>query len=356
MSRSGAWPAVGAAARRYIAVLLVLALGGCRPQPAAEPDWVQSVAERGPLKLVVEARPKQVWLGDPILVVVQLHTPDDYDAALPAATDFGTLSAQVTDAPDPRPGPAGGLDWRRTFVLESYSSGPLEIPPLVVKYGRKLPAAQTQPAPENELVSGTLKLEVRSALTSQDTVTKPRDITGTLMPPPTWGDVVWIAALSTLILAALVAGTTMLWRWHQRRRREIPPVLPEIWALRMLAELERQDWLAAGRAREFYYRLSETVRAYIEKKFALAAPEMTTEEFLVRLARDRSALPYDTNRLRAFLEACDLVKYAAFSPRREHAEQALSAARAFVHETAAAAARWSHRLETGATPAGERAA
>ena len=78
------------------------------------------------------------------------------------------------------------------------------------------------------------------------------------------------------------------------------------------------------------------MRGYIERKFALAAPEMTTEEFLLTLARDRGALPYDSGRLRDFLEVCDLVKYAAVRPARDDAEQVLGTARAFVHATAAA--------------------
>ncbi|RMF81630.1 MAG: hypothetical protein D6744_06940 [Planctomycetota bacterium] len=109
-------------------------------------------------------------------------------------------------------------------------------------------------------------------------------------------------------------------------------------AMRELAELSSGDHFERGAVREFYYRLSEIVRVYIERKFGLAAPEMTTEEFLVRLARDRSAVPYDADRLRAFLEECDRVKYAAYEPRREDGEQSISAARAFVDATAAAVA------------------
>ena len=168
---------------------------------------------------------------------------------------------------------------------------------------------------------------------------RPRDITGTLVPARMFSQAAppWLLALG--ITLALVAALIIFWRWQSRRRRERPAILPEIWALQSLAELERTDWIGTGRAREFYYRLSEIIRAYIEKKFALAAPEMTTEEFLLTLTRLRGALPYDAERLRAFLQACDIVKYAAYSPQREDAEQVLATARTFVYETAAAAER-----------------
>ena len=74
---------------------------------------------------------------------------------------------------------------------------------------------------------------------------------------------------------------------------------------------------------------------------------MTTQEFLRTLARNRSALPYDPERLRAFLEACDIVKYAAYRPLPKDAEEAMRAARAFINATAIAV------RQTGAPRAGD---
>jgi hypothetical protein len=332
--RSAAGLRLGAAS-----MCLAVLMTGCRPSPPPPEDVLRHVSERGPLKLTVEVRPKQVWVGDPLTIAVQLHAPDDYAVELPTAADLGKLTVEGVESPDPRPAAEGGLDWRRQFRLVSYESGGLEIPPLVVKYARRT-AADSQPALDSELASDTLKIEVRSALTTQDSPERPRDITGTLMPVPTLRD----SVLRVLLVAAVGAGGVAVllaaWlAWRRWRRRELPPVLPEVWALQSLAELERQEWLTGGRAREFYYRLSEIVRSYIEKKFALAAPEMTTEEFLGSLARDRTTLPYDADRLRVFLEACDLVKYAALMPQRDDAETILAAARTFVYETAAAAER-----------------
>jgi hypothetical protein len=133
--------------------------------------------------------------------------------------------------------------------------------------------------------------------------------------------------------------------------RPPPPILPEVWALRALAELASYDWVEYARVREYYYRLTEIVRSYVERKFGLAAPDRTTEEFLGMLARRRSALPYDAQRLRDFLEACDVVKYAALEPRREDADGALATARAFVHATAAAASCAQPACEAASRPA-----
>jgi hypothetical protein len=291
--------------------------------------------ERGPLKLTVEAGPKTAVVGDVVTVTIRAAAPAEYVLALPEEKDFGDLAAHTTATPDPQPGTSGML-WRRVFEVQPLVSGTLEIPALTAKYGRKASSAETQPALDGELVSNALKLEIRSVLTDRDNPQQPRDITGTLLPPKPplpW----WLKALVAIAAVGVVGGLYAGYRVLRRRAlRPPPPILPEVWALRALSELERTDWFDVARVREYYYRLTEVVRRYIELKFGLAAPEMTTEEFLVSLAHDGPGLPYETGRLRSFLEACDFVKYAASQPTREDGEQVLGTARAFVQTTAAA--------------------
>jgi hypothetical protein len=322
---------VGSAVRTF--ALLAL-LSGCGEKPALPPDLVRDSVERGPLKFSVAAGPPVVGIADPITVTLSVETPSEYEVRFPEAGEFGGKVRNLRSEP-PAATPSGWL-WTQVATIESYTAGPLEVPPLVVRYGKRLSdAAETQF--DDELAVGTLRLEVRSALTSQDTVMSPRDITGVRLPPPrtlTAGE--W--ALLGLSAAALTALTALLVRWCIRRaRRPAPPIAAEVWAIHALEVLTREGLVERGQGREHYYRLTEIVRAYIERKFHLRAPEMTTEEFLTNLGRDRAALPYDAARLREFLNACDLVKYAAVQPRPEDAEDAMRTARAFVHATAAAA-------------------
>ena len=341
--RQTGWKPVPHAMRRTAwwmsAGLISALLGGCSRAPAPDEDVVRQSKERGPVKFEVTARPKEVWLGDPIEIVLQVHTPDDYVVEFPAAKDLPDVPIRGEEAADPRPAPEGGLEWRHVFRVESYTSGTLEIPELTAKYGRKPKQPDNEIRFQNELQTEPLKIEVRSALTTQDTLLHPRDITGTLSPRRSLKDLIASALKTGAVVGVVGAAAIAAWILWRRRRQNVPPVAPELLALQALEQLGRRDWIELGRARDYYYELTEIVRAYIERKFSLAAPEMTTEEFLNALARKPAALPYDTYRLRAFLEACDLVKYAAFSPQRSDADQALMTARAFVHETAAAVQR-----------------
>lgn len=326
----------GAIAVRAAFPAVLAAMAGCRPSPPPAPEPLTSTAQRGPITFTVEVSPRQVWIADPITVRLTATAPDDTAVSLPEASALGDLTIRSWGAVEERPTPGGGRTWRQTIVLESLVSGTVDVPPLVLKYGRR---AEGVDAPEwdNELATDTLRVEVRSALTSQDSPTAPRDITGTIAAPrEPWR---WwhVAALVASSLAVAGLGYAVYWLVRRRLLRPPPPIDPEVWALRELAALASRDWTAADESREYYYRLTEIVRHYIERKFHLAAPEMTTEEFLTALARDSAALPYDAVRLRGFLESCDLVKYAALRPNREDAENALSTARAFIHATAAAA-------------------
>ncbi|MCG3128043.1 MAG: hypothetical protein CHACPFDD_02917 [Phycisphaerae bacterium] len=324
--RRWAWGAAGA----------LLALAGCSTRPAAIPaETVSSVAERGPLRLTVAARPAQARVGDTIIVRLLMTTPEDHAVTFPAAEAWGALPVTLGAPADPRPGAASGLEWSQEVGIDPTAAGVLEIPPLAVRYTRRA-ADGSGVLTEGELVSDTLKVEVRSVLTTQDSVAAPRDVTGTRVPP-------WRMSASTWALllggAAVLATAVLILVWLIRRQlmRPAPPVPADVWALRALSALADAGWLERYGYKEYYYRLTEIVRAYVERQFGLAAPEMTTEEFLNELSRARGSVPYDASKLRGFLEACDIVKYAAFAPTSEDADGALATARSFVRSTAAAA-------------------
>jgi len=289
------------------------------------------------MKFTVTVQPRETLLGDPITVELTMVAPDEFDVHLPTADALGDLEIRAVDSPDPSPS-TDGLAWRRTFTIEGTSPGVLRIPPLIAKAGRKSTDSDAETDFAHELRTDAADVQVLSVLSADDAVTRPREITGTLTPPQTLAEVARDAAIIGAVAGALTAAAFVGWKLWRRSHRPPPPVAPEVWALAELAKLENAAWGSADEARVYYYDLSEIVRAYIEKKFALAAPEMTTEEFLRTLFRNRAALPYDAERLRAFLEACDVVKYAAFQPQREDATHALETARAFVNQTAAAAA------------------
>jgi hypothetical protein len=86
--------------------------------------------------------------------------------------------------------------------------------------------------------------------------------------------------------------------------------------------------------KRFYVELTAVVRRYIERTTGLHAPEQTTEEFLREAGAGDVIARDERQRLKDFLEAADLVKFAAHQPLSQDIEEAFRRARTFVGLTA----------------------
>jgi hypothetical protein len=160
-----------------------------------------------------------------------------------------------------------------------------------------------------------------------------RDIKG---PEPVPRDLrPWYVAAAAL--AALLAAI-LVWRWlRARRRRGAVPVAtrpPHEIAADALRTLRARRLPEAGEWKEFYSVLSGIVRRYLEDRFQVRAPEMTTEEFLTATARGGALERTHRVLLGEVLAESDLVKFARHVPALRDADRAFTAAEHFVDETA----------------------
>ena len=112
-----------------------------------------------------------------------------------------------------------------------------------------------------------------------------------------------------------------------------PPVLADVWARREIAALIAEDLVAKGFVQKFHYRISDIVRGYVERRFTISAPEMTSEEFLASAATDDRFGSKNNAELVSFLHACDMVKYAGQVPQPNEADTLVHAAGVFVERT-----------------------
>ena len=80
-------------------------------------------------------------------------------------------------------------------------------------------------------------------------------------------------------------------------------------------------------------RNSDLLRTYLEERFALRAPERTTEEFLRELEGGEALAKSHRAELERFLLQCDLVKFAAFQPGEADHLTTWALAEAFVEAT-----------------------
>jgi hypothetical protein len=133
-------------------------------------------------------------------------------------------------------------------------------------------------------------------------------------------------------VAGVVAfvGAFAVWKWRRGRFRKL---LPHELALQYLEEARRL--MDPEHAREYCFAASNIIRQYIEKRFHLHAPRLTTEEFLRELVEVREAMLASHRALLGnFLEHCDLAKFAGWRYSQADLEAMHASAKAFVQQTA----------------------
>jgi hypothetical protein len=317
---------VGGGSRRASFLFVLCVAIGCDADAVSDSDAVRARAGKGSRVITVSVWPTEIRVGDPVRIEIGVDTPGDFEVEFPDASAFGDVAVRASGDATVRP-TEQGLSWRRTYEFRPHRSGVIRVPPLSVAC-RPTGAAASD---KTTLTSNPLKIAVVSMLAPTDAPTRPRGVTAPLAVSTSP-----LSAWHVALLAAAIAALIVAWRVLARRESNVEAVSPEDRAVAAIGRLAPAEWLGRGEEREFYYRLSDIVRAYIEQQFALPATLMTTNEFFRRLSRTPDAVPGGTTRLRAFLAACDDVKYAALRLGAERAEAAKASAVEFVQLTAAA--------------------
>ncbi len=152
-----------------------------------------------------------------------------------------------------------------------------------------------------------------------------RDIKGLVPLPHGWW---WL-----WLLLAFVALAVAFWLWKRRQPGVsafvAPPPTPYEVAIRELRRLREENLPVE----EFYTRLSDVVRQYLEGQMGLRAPERTTEEFLYELQETNLLTPDQKESLGEFLKRCDLVKFAKYEPGPPELHDLHDSAMRLVEET-----------------------
>ena len=139
----------------------------------------------------------------------------------------------------------------------------------------------------------------------------------------------WAIGLGLALLLAGIIAAAILW-WKRRQARVVPVIVPP--HVRARERLNEALALLAD-PRAFCIAVSDAVRLYLEERFHLRAPERTTEEFLRELQRTPHLNAEQKQSLAAFLEQCDLVKFARFEPPEAALRELHESALRLVHET-----------------------
>jgi len=316
-----------------LAIAAAVVCGCAQPadKPAAEgqaegPGVARSEVERGPVRVTVSVEPAKARLSDEPTLTLSI----DYQQGVtirkpPFGESLGDFV--VRDFREPLPRIQGDREiLQQIYKLEPTRTGKLSIWPISVTFTDTRPDGDGR---EHTIETEGLTVEVASVLDSElPSLAGLKPAAGPVELPEAPGTGAWWLAG---VLALAAGGAGLAW-WLRRRRRHAATVKPL--SPRELAYLELERLLESRLAEEdvklFYVELTGVVRRYIERTTGIHAPEQTTEEFLREISHTDTFPADETRRLRLFLEAADLVKFAAHQPRPEDVEESFQRAKVFI--------------------------
>lgn len=267
----------------------------------------------------------RITIGDRLTLTLAVDAPGGYHVLFPEFKDrLGDLEIKGIGKETVKRLEGERMRHTLGIILTSYSVGSFAIPILSAKVV----------SPDGEEISlETLQLfvEVASVIPEGDLLEDIRDIKGVIGLPGLWMSP-WV--LCAIFLVLFLLGGFLLQGIRSRRRRSVLPLSPPAHQLALEA-LDRLDQEALWErdVKEYHVQVSVILRRYLEHRFGMRAPEETTEEFLESVSKNHILNEAQKKCLESFLEQCDLVKFAKFTPAAQEARRVSHVARGFIQQT-----------------------
>lgn len=221
-----------------------------------------------------------------------------------------------------------------SIVIAPFEEGTYVLP--------DIPVLRKKGASADTLIFKGLELEVKTI--PIDTATfRAHDLKGQIRYPLTFAEVApWV--FGVLAFAALLAlGIWYARRQAMRRRGGSAHRDPAyIVALRELEKFRGDKYWAPEKQKAFYSGITDALKAYMEDRFGVDAPEMTTAELFAALKGEKDITPEMYQSLKDLFETADFVKFAKHAAGEAENAAAVPLAVRFVvdtHESEAAEAQ-----------------
>lgn len=333
--------------RLRVAGVLLCAVAACHGDRASDSpaaveapkDAIAKSVEHGPVNVIAKVWPAKPSLGEPIYLRLEIASEPGVriDAPFQEAGDqrlgrFRIVGFTRDGAGTPRE--------VQTYTLEAPASGKQRIPPMRIAMIDGRPnrngasgsgSGSASGSEAQEILTEEVALDI-APVSAERLSAKMHGAAGKLDPDV--GGPPWMAILLVVsALAVIGSGTVLALRARAARRKIAARRSAYDDAVARLAQLEERGAPEPALADAWFVDLSDIVRSYLEHRYEIRAPELTTEEFLLVASQATALSAEHRSLLSAFLARCDRVKFAGYRPDSEESLASLAAARAFVEDT-----------------------
>jgi hypothetical protein len=271
-----------------------------------------------------------IWLGDQIKMIIVAEYPVGTVLTFPQLKDsLGNGVEILTRTPSDSSNLGNGIiQKRQAYLITAFDSGPHPITPFLFALKGKTPPDTLRSNPATLFVK-VPPVDLKKGFA---------DIKKPYGAPVTFKEIApWI--LGILLLACVVFLVIYA---VNRRKKNIPlfampsrPKLPpHVIALSELDKLKEEQLWQHDKVKDYYTRLTDIIRVYLEDRYNVPAMEQTTHEILADFKDDNSQIQGKLfTGLEKTLTISDLVKFAKYTPLPDENHYVLVQAYTLVDET-----------------------
>jgi hypothetical protein len=269
-----------------------------------------------------------ILIGDQINFHIVVEQPKDMKVTFPVFIDSITSKVEIisTSKIDTQILKNGNLLLGQHYLVTSFDSGVYFVDPL--KFVVDNANHDTLATPPLRLIVNTLQIKEANKIT---------DIKGILDIPLTFAEIFSKVLLGLGIVAIIVLGIYIYTRIKNKKPifklLEKPKEPAHVVAFREFEKLKNDKLWQQGQFKNYYTRVSDITRAYIESRFDVPAMESTSDE-IIAIVKDFDQIDSKLLlQLKELLELADLVKFAKVEPLPDENENAFKMAYSFVEKT-----------------------
>ena len=270
----------------------------------------------------------QIFVGQQAHVTLTATAKENAKVVFPQfkPMEYITPGVEVLDRQEleQQPQDNGFVSRSMVYTMTSFDDTLYYIPPMTVKIDGK-------PYESKSLALKVLTIEVDTLHAEQ--FFGPKDVQDNPFQWSDWSLPFW---LSVLMLVLLAVAYYFYLRLRDNKPiishiRIVKRLLPHQKAMKEIEQIKADKMVSSENSKEYYTKLTDTLRKYIEERYGFNAMEMTSSEIIERLmaSQDQKAL----DELRQLFTTADLVKFAKYSTLINENDANLVNAIDFINQT-----------------------
>ncbi len=287
------------------------------------------VANGEEIRLRTALERDSIWLGDQIKLMIVVEQPAGTKIEFPALSDsIQKIEILKRSKIDTSKLDGTRLQLKQSYLITCFDSGAHYIPAFYFRF--------MNGGLRDSIKSNDLTLFVK--FPPVDLKHGPVDLKKPFAAPITFKEIApWLLAI-ILLAAILFLVIYAINRRNKNRplfqRPAKPKTPPHLTAIQELDKLKEEQLWQQEKFKDYYTRLTDIVRVYIEDRFKMAAMEQTTHEIIAGFKESKESIENKSLlELKEILELADLVKFAKLTPLPDENFKMLSNAYLFVKET-----------------------